>query len=342
VAPPFRAIPTIRTASDHPRFDIHHMTATIDLRGVYPALTTPFETDGSIDFETLRENAQRVERAGVDGVVPVGSTGESATLSHDEHVEVVEAVAAAVDDVPVIAGAGSNNTAEALDLGQRSVAAGADALLLISPYYNKPEQRGLREHYETLADAIDAPQIVYNVPSRTGRNIEPDTAVALAEHENVAGFKAASGDLGQITEIIERTRELEFAVLSGDDALTLPVLSIGGRGTISVIANVEPERTTAMVGAALAGDYETAREIHHELGALSRALFWETNPIPVKEAMHIRGHHRPELRSPLSRLAPEYREDLAAVLDDLDDFEREGSDGSESDSDAERVTGVDS
>ncbi|NHN42634.1 4-hydroxy-tetrahydrodipicolinate synthase [Halorubellus sp. JP-L1] len=310
------------------------MTHDIDLRGVHPALTTPMTTDGSIDFQTLRENAQRVEAAGVDGVVPVGSTGESATLSHDEHVEVVEAVVDAVDDVPVIAGAGSNNTREALDLGQRSVDAGADALLLISPYYNKPEQRGLRSHYETLADEIDAPQIVYNVPSRTGRNIEPDTAVALADHENVVGFKAASGDLGQITEIIERTRDDDFAVLSGDDALTLPILSIGGHGTISVVANVEPERTTAMVGAALAGDYETARDIHHELGDLTRALFWETNPIPVKEAMHVRGHHGPTLRSPLSRLADEYRDDLEAVLDDLDEYTQH--------SDHDRLAEVDS
>ncbi|WP_323675183.1 4-hydroxy-tetrahydrodipicolinate synthase [Halorubellus sp. PRR65] len=315
------------------------MTAHIDLRGVYPALTTPFATDGSIDFETLRANARRVEAAGVDGVVPVGSTGESATLTHDEHVAVVEAVVDAVDDVPVIAGAGSNNTREALALGERSIEAGADALLLISPYYNKPEQRGLVSHYETLAAEIDAPQIVYNVPSRTGRNIDPDTAVALAERENVVGFKAASGDLAQIAEIIERTRDEAFAVLSGDDALTLPICSMGGRGTISVVANVEPERTTAMVGAALAGDYETARAIHHELGELNRALFWETNPIPVKEAMHVRGHHAPTLRSPLGRLAPEYRDDLAAVLDDLDDFERERYD--DPGDDAGRVPEVD-
>jgi 4-hydroxy-tetrahydrodipicolinate synthase len=313
------------------------MTDHIDFRGVYPALTTPMFEDGRIDFQTLRENAQRVEAAGVDGVVPVGSTGESATLTHDEHIEVVEAVTDAVDDVPVIAGAGSNNTQEAQSLGERSVDAGADALLLISPYYNKPEQRGLEAHYRTLADTIDVPQIVYNVPSRTGQNIEPDTVVSLAEHENVAGFKAASGDLGQITEIIERTREADFAVLSGDDALTLPVLSVGGYGTISVVANVEPERTTAMVGAALAGDYDTARTIHHELGPLNRALFWETNPIPVTEAMHIRGHHGPTLRSPLTRLAPEYRDDLAAVLDELDEYVPTDEDATAQDDDVAEV-----
>ncbi|QSG10172.1 4-hydroxy-tetrahydrodipicolinate synthase [Halapricum desulfuricans] len=282
--------------------------------GVYPAMVTPFETDGRIDFEQLRADARRLEAAGVDGLVPVGSTGESATLSHDEHVEVVEAVVDAVEDVPVIAGTGSNNTREALELSRRAADAGADALLLISPYYNKPEQDGLLEHYRTLADEVDLPQIVYNVPSRTGRNVDPDTAVELASHPNIAGFKAASGDVGQISEIIERTRDEAFAVLSGDDGMTLPLLSIGADGCISVVANVEPERTCAMVGSALAGDYERARRLHHELGPLTRQLFVETNPIPIKEAMHIRGHGTPHIRSPLTRLSEPHRETLEAEL----------------------------
>ncbi|NUB90930.1 4-hydroxy-tetrahydrodipicolinate synthase [Haloterrigena sp. SYSU A121-1] len=294
------------------------MTA-LDLSGVFPAMCTPFDEDERIDFETLQTDAQRLEAAGVDGLVPVGSTGESATLTHDEHVEVVEAVIEAVDDVPVIAGTGSNNTREALELSERAADAGADGLLLISPYYNKPEQRGLIEHYETIADAVDLPQIVYNVPSRTGRNIEPDTAVELAAHENIAGYKAASGDLGQIGEIAERTTDEEFAVLSGDDALTLPTLSVGGTGTISVCANIEPELTCAMVGAALDGDYARAQELHHTLGPLYRHLFVETNPIPVKEAMEIRGYGPARMRSPLTRLSEEYREDLEAVLADLED-----------------------
>ncbi|TYL40235.1 4-hydroxy-tetrahydrodipicolinate synthase [Natronococcus pandeyae] len=293
------------------------MTA-LDLSGVFPAMCTPFDEDEEIDFETLQTDAQRLEAAGVDGLVPVGSTGESATLTHDEHIQVVEAVIDAVGDVPVIAGSGSNNTREALELSERSAEAGADGLLLISPYYNKPEQRGLIEHYRTIADAVDLPQIVYNVPSRTGQNIEADTAVELASHENIAGFKAASGDLGQIGEIAERTTDEEFAVLSGDDALTLPTISVGGTGTISVSANVEPERTCAMVGAALDGDYERAREIHHELGPLFRELFVETNPIPVKEAMEIRGYGPARMRSPLSRLSEEYRDDLETVLEDLE------------------------
>ncbi|ELY51531.1 4-hydroxy-tetrahydrodipicolinate synthase [Natronococcus jeotgali] len=295
------------------------MTSDIDFSGVFPAMCTPFDEDEGIDFETLQTDAQRLEEAGVDGLVPVGSTGESATLTHDEHVEVVEAVIDAVDDVPVIAGSGSNNTREALELSERSADAGADGLLLISPYYNKPEQQGFVEHYETIADAVDLPQIVYNVPSRTGQNIEPDTAVELASHENIAGYKAASGDLGQIGEVVERTRDEDFAVLSGDDALTLPVLSVGGTGTISVSANVEPERTCAMVGAALEGDYERARELHHELGPLFRALFVETNPIPVKEAMEIRGYGPARMRSPMTRLSAENRELLEDVLAEFED-----------------------
>jgi len=299
------------------------MTA-IDFRGVFPAMCTPFHQDGSIDFETLREDAKRLESAGVDGLVPVGSTGESATLSHDEHIEVVEAVIDAVDDVPVIAGSGSNNTKEALELSQRSAEAGADALLLISPYYNKPEQQGFVDHYTTLADAVDLPQIVYNVPSRTGQNIEPDTAVELASHPNIQAYKAASGDMNQISEIIERTREETFAVLSGDDGMTLPMLSVGGTGCISVSANIEPERACAMVGAALSGDFERARQIHHELGPLFRAMFVETNPIPVKEAMRIRGYGPAHLRSPLTRLSDEHLDHLRDVLaaletEDLED-----------------------
>ncbi|WP_293026939.1 4-hydroxy-tetrahydrodipicolinate synthase [Natronococcus sp.] len=295
------------------------MTSDIDFSGVFPAMCTPFDDDEQIDFETLQTDAQRLEEAGVDGLVPVGSTGESATLTHDEHVEVVEAVIDAVDDVPVIAGSGSNNTREALELSERSADAGADGLLLISPYYNKPEQQGFIDHYETIADAVDLPQIVYNVPSRTGQNIEPDAAVELAHHENIAGYKAASGDLGQIGEVVERTRDEDFAVLSGDDALTLPVLSVGGTGTISVSANIEPERTCAMVGAALEGDYERARELHHELGPLFRTLFIETNPIPVKEAMEIRGYGPARMRSPMTRLTDENRELLEDVLADLED-----------------------
>ncbi|MFB6155317.1 MAG: 4-hydroxy-tetrahydrodipicolinate synthase [Haloferacaceae archaeon] len=291
---------------------------TLTFGGVYPAMTTPFEGDDSIDFETLRADARRLEAAGVDGLVPVGSTGESATLTHDEHVRVVEEVVDAVDDVPVIAGTGSNATREALSLSRRAADAGADGLLLISPYYNRPEPAGMLEHYLTIADAVDLPQVVYNVPSRTGRNVDVDTVVELAGHDNVRGYKAASGDLGRVSEIVERTSDEEFAVLSGDDGLTLPILSVGGRGTISVVGNVEPERTCAMVGAALDGDYDRARAIHHELAPLVRHLFVETNPIPVTEAVAIRGYGPGRLRPPLTRLSAEYRERLRDLLVELE------------------------
>ncbi|WP_224332300.1 4-hydroxy-tetrahydrodipicolinate synthase [Haloprofundus halobius] len=299
---------------------------TDQFRGVYPAMTTPFTSEGRIDFEQLQTDARRLEAAGVAGLVPVGSTGESATLDHDEHVEVVEAVVDAVD-IPVIAGSGSNSTREALELSRRSADAGADALLLISPYYNKPEPAGMIEHYRTIADEVDVPQIVYNVPSRTGRNMTVGTVAELASHENIAGYKAASGDLNQISEIVERTRDEAFSVLSGDDGLTLPVLSVGGTGTISVVANVEPERTVELASAALDGDYARAREIHHELGPLVRQLFVETNPIPVKEAMAMRGYGPADLRAPLTRLSEQHRDRLRELLDDLRPQETEATSG---------------
>ncbi|WP_340100854.1 4-hydroxy-tetrahydrodipicolinate synthase [Salinibaculum salinum] len=293
------------------------MTEFDTFGGVYPAMCTPFHDDGSIDFETLRADAQRLESAGVDGLVPMGSTGESATVSHDEHIEVIDAVIDAVD-VPVIAGSGSNNTAEALSLSQRAADAGADALLLISPYYNKPEQRGFIEHYETIADEVDVPQIVYNVPSRTGQNIEADTVAELAEHESIQGFKAAGGDLNQVSEIVEKTRDEEFDVLSGNDGETLPILSVGGTGCISVAANVEPERMGGMVHAALDEDYAEARARHHDLGPLFRGMFWETNPIPVKAALEIRGHGNGNVRSPLTEATPETYERLESLLAEYD------------------------
>ena len=287
--------------------------------GALPALTTPFHEDGSIDFETHRDNVRRVERGGVHGVVPVGTTGESATMSHDEHVEVIEATVEAVEDVPVVAGSGSNNTREALELSRRAANAGADGLLLISPYYNRPEPAGMEEHFRRIADAVDLPGIIYNVPGRTGRNIAVETAEALAAHENIVGYKAASGDLNRVAEVIERTREESFAVLSGDDQLTLPVMSMGGQGCISVAANVEPARTSRMVEYALDGVYESARELHHELGPLFRTLFIESNPIPVKEALAIRGHMPATMRSPLSRMSDENLDRLRDALAALDE-----------------------
>ena len=284
--------------------------------GVYPAMTTPFDADGAVDHDQLAADARRLERAGVDGLVPVGSTGESATVTHDEHVEIVETVAE-VADCPVIAGAGSNATHEAVSLSARCIEAGADAVLLISPYYNNPESAGVIQHYTQIADSVDVPCIVYNVPGRTGSNLSPETVVQLASHPQIAGYKAASGDVTQISEIVERTRQEAFDVLAGDDALTLPALAVGATGTISVAANVEPDRTRRMVRAGLTGSLARARELHHELAPLTRALFHETNPIPVKEAMAIRGYGPADPRLPLTRASSDTRELLERRLEEL-------------------------
>lgn len=293
----------------------HHDAITT---GVFPAMITPFHSDGRIDHETLAREASRLEEAGVDGIVPVGSTGESATLSHAEHVEVVETVVEAVDDVPVVAGAGSNNTSEAIELSEGAESAGADGLLLISPYYNKPEPAGMQEHFEAIADAIDLPQIVYNVPGRTGRSIEPETTEALAAHDNIVGYKAASGDLNVINEVIERTEDAAFNVLAGDDVLTVPICSVGGTGVISVAANIDPVRVGELTGAALSGDFDRARQYQRRLGPLFRAIFIETNPIPVKEGVAMQGRCEPHLRSPLSRMSEENRAHLREIMADLD------------------------
>ncbi|MFB6112635.1 MAG: 4-hydroxy-tetrahydrodipicolinate synthase [Halodesulfurarchaeum sp.] len=296
------------------------MTTDYLTHGVFPAMTTPFDEDEQIDHDLLAEDARRLEAAGVDGLVPVGSTGESATLTHDEHIEVVETVVSAVD-VPVIAGSGSNSTHEAVSLSRRSVEAGADGLLLISPYYNKPEPAGMEAHYRRIADEVDVPQIIYNVPSRTGRNIAVETAVSLAGHENIVGYKAASGDLGRISEVATRTADEDFWVMAGDDGLTLPILSVGGTGVISVAGNIEPRRMLALVDAALDGDYESALSVHRELRPLFDALFVETNPIPVNAAMEIRGYGPGTVRSPLSDISQEHREELESILADLEEAE---------------------
>jgi 4-hydroxy-tetrahydrodipicolinate synthase len=295
----------------------------IDLTGVFPAMTTPFADDGRIDHETLERNAQRLEAAGVAGVVPVGSTGESATLTHDEHIEAIETVIDAVEDIPVIAGSGSNSTHEALKLSQRAADVGADGLLLISPYYNKPEPAGIESHYRSIADAVDVPQIIYNVPSRTGSNVPPETVAALASHENITGYKAASGDVNQISTVIEATRGESFSILCGDDPLTLPVCAIGGRGVISVAGNVEPVLMGRLVESALSGELNTAQELHGVLSPLFEQLFVETNPIPVKTAMSLRGHGPERLRRPLTPLSDQSRRRLETILSEIETYRRE-------------------
>ena len=284
--------------------------------GVYPAIPTPFDENGDIDYDRVREHVTRLEEAGVDGIVPAGSTGESATLTHEEHLELTEVVLDAVD-VPVVPGTGTNSTEETLELSRDAAEIGADGLLLVSPYYNIPERSGMEAHYRAVADAVELPQILYNVPGRTGVDIHMEAAVALAEHDNVVGYKAASTDLERISELTERTRDESFAVLSGDDPVTLPILSVGGRGCISVAANLVPERVCEMVAAASEGNYEHARRLHHELGPLYRAMFAETNPIPIKELLALRENREPRFRKPMTPAAPELRARLEEILDSL-------------------------
>jgi 4-hydroxy-tetrahydrodipicolinate synthase len=285
-------------------------------RGVLTALVTPFR-DGEVDETALREMVERQIAAGIDGLVPCGSTGESATLSHAEHCRVVEIVVdAARGRVPVVAGTGSNNTREAVELTGHAKRAGAAGALLISPYYNKPTQEGIVAHFTEIARHTDFPLIPYNIPGRTASNILPATLARLADLEQVVGVKEASGDLGQMAEVIARCPD-DFAVLSGDDALTLPLLAIGGAGVISTSSNAAPEAMVALVRAFRSGDVAGARAEHYRLLPLFDALFCETNPIPLKAAIEMLGLASGEIRLPLTPLTEPNRERLQVVLKEL-------------------------
>ncbi len=281
--------------------------------GVLTALVTPF-ADGALDERALHELVELQVAAGVDGIVPCGTTGESATLSHAEHRRVVEiVVAASRGRVRVIAGTGSNSTREAIELTLHAKEAGADGALLISPYYNRPTQGGIIEHFAEVARRSGFPLIVYNIPSRTASNIEAETMARLAEIDQIVGVKEATGNLGQVSKIITLCPP-DFAVLAGDDLLTLPMLAIGGRGVISTVSNVAPAEMVELVRAFRSGDTERAREAHLRLVPLVEALFRETNPIPVKAALAMMGRIREELRLPLVPLSASHREPLQAAL----------------------------
>ncbi len=285
-------------------------------KGVFPAIITPFKDDLSLDEEGLRRNIEFLCKAGVAGIVPCGTTGESATLSFEEHKQVVE-IAVDCSKVPVIAGTGSNNTREAICLTKHAADAGADAALLITPYYNKPNDRGMFEHYKTIAEKCNIPIILYNVPKRTGIDLKPDLVAKLSRVKNIIAVKEASGSLSQVSQIIEQTAGSGFTVLSGDDDLTLPIMSLGGSGVVSVVANVAPRKTVAMVDAASSGDWEKARKLHFELAPLVRSMFIETNPIPVKTACGLMGLAAGPLRLPLAPMAPEKEKALKDVIDRL-------------------------
>ena len=267
--------------------------------GAMTAIVTPFREDGEVDHEALAGLARWQVEQGINGLVPAGTTGEGATLADVEHQAVVRTVVEAVDGrVPVIAGCGSNDTVRTVDAARRVEAAGADGLLVVSPYYNKPNRSGMVEHYRAVTEATGLPVVVYNVPGRTAQNLGADLILELAELPGVVAVKEASGDLEQIATILDR-RPDSLAVLSGDDPLCLPTLALGADGIISVVSNEAPREMSRMVAAALEGDFASARELHYRLLPLMRANFVETNPVPVKTAMEILGRCRGGLRAPL-------------------------------------------
>mgnify|MGYP001422081553 CR=1 FL=1 len=281
--------------------------------GVFPAIITPFKEDESLDEEGLRRNIEYLQKSGIAGIVPCGTTGESATLTFEEHKKVVE-IAVDCAKVPVIAGTGSNNTREAIELTRHAADAGADAALLITPYYNKPNDRGMFEHFKAVAEKCDIPIVLYNVPKRTGIDLKPDLVAKLSKIKNISAVKEASGSPGQVAQIIELTQGGQFSVLSGDDDLTLPLMALGASGVVSVVANVAPRKTVAMVDAMLSGNLDAARKLHYELSPLVKAMFLETNPIPVKMAQKYIGLAGGPLRLPLAPMAPEKERILAEVL----------------------------
>lgn len=284
------------------------------LRGCGTALVTPFTKDGAIDEPALRKLVDWQIAEGIHFLVPCGSTGEAVTLTLAEHRRVVEiTVDQAKGRVAIVAGAGSNDTAKAAAMSKEMKAAGATHLLHVSPMYNKPPQRGIIAHFERIADATDLPIIVYNVPGRTGSNIEPTTTLALARVRHIVAVKEASGNLGQITDILKERPE-HFSVLSGDDEMTLAVMAAGGDGVISVVSNATPKKMAQLCNAAAKGDFAAARKIHVELLAWMRAAFVESNPIPVKAGMAMMGKLNNTLRLPLVPLDAKHAETVRSAL----------------------------
>lgn len=281
--------------------------------GSLVAIVTPFR-QGKVDERALAELIEWQIAKGTNGIVPCGTTGESATLSHDEHNRVIElTVEVARRRVPVIAGTGSNSTEEAIALTRYAKQARVDGALLITPYYNKPTQEGLYRHYKAVAEAVDLPLVLYNIPGRTGVNMLPATIARLSGIPTIIGVKEGSGSVQQASEIVQMCGD-RLTVLAGDDALTLPMMAVGGKGVITVTANIMPTEMANLVNAFTEGKVEEARRLHFKLSPLFAALFYETNPIPVKEALGLMGKIDPELRLPLCSMAPDSREKLISVM----------------------------
>ena len=285
-------------------------------KGALTALVTPFR-DGAVDAPALRELIERQIQSGIDGRVPGGSTGESATLTHAEHDAVVKlTIEQARRRVPVIAGTGSNSTAEAIRLTVAAAEMGADGALLLSPYYNKPTQDGIYRHYKTIAATVDIPILLYNIPGRTASNITPETIARLAEIKNIVGIKEATGSMDQASDILKLAGD-NITILSGDDSLTVPLIALGAKGVISTSSNAVPREMHDLADAALKGDFAKAREIHFRLLPLMRALFVETNPIPIKQALAYMGKCANELRMPLVPMTAGPAERLRVAMKEL-------------------------
>ncbi len=290
----------------------------MEFQGVYTAVLTPFQNQGrTIDFGAYREMLERQIAAGVAGVTPCGTTGESPTLSHEEHSELIRKTVEFVHGrTRVIAGAGSNSTSEAVKLTRDACAAGVDAIMLVNPYYNRPSQEGLYQHFKTVAEASTAPVMIYNIRGRTGVNVETETLARLAELPNIKAVKEASGDPGQMCRVVKRCGG-RLAVLSGDDNITPAVMGLGGSGVVSVASNIFPRRMVRMMSHYLNGDFKKGNAEFYELIDFMNALFSETNPVPVKAAAAMRGLCAPHLRLPLTDLDDANRETLRRLLDEL-------------------------
>jgi len=282
-------------------------------KGAIVAIVTPFK-DGQVDEESLRNLIEFQIANGTDGIVPCGTTGESSTLSHEEHDQVIEITIDAVKKrVPVIAGTGSNSTEEAMRLTRHAYEAGADGALMVCPYYNRPTQEGLYQHYKIVAESVPIPIIPYNIPGRTGVNMLPETVARLSKISNIVGIKEASGSIKQMQDVITLCGS-NFAVLSGDDFFTLPLLLIGGKGVISVISNIAPGDMAAMTDAFEKGDLKRARQLHDKMVPMIDALFIETNPVPVKAALSMMGKIHYDVRLPLCKMSDGNYEKLRKTM----------------------------
>jgi len=292
------------------------------LEGTIVAMVTPFNSDDGVDETGMRENINYLIERGVEGVLAAGTTGESATITHDEQRKMMDIMVEEVDGrVKAIAGAGSNSSKEALGLVKYAENAGADAALVITPYYNKPQPHGLYEHYKMLSESTDIPIVVYNVPSRTGTDIDVDTIGKVSQLNNIIAIKEANPDLDKVSQTIKKLEELgnrdDFRVISGNDNLTLPMIALGAKGVISVVANVDPARMSEMVRNALHGNYEKAMDLHYEIYNLMKVLFIETNPVPAKASLNLMGRPAGHVRMPLGSLKDENKAQLSKVLQDL-------------------------